>query len=233
MVEVAAYVLRSLSEPETRDLTLSLVPVLKNVVLDRMERFSLPKWQAAREGLKRHQAIAELENLEAAGFIQRCPGEMVRFTPLWRSVATITAPSKAVYPPLVCIRALEEDDKSATLAMSMAGSIGRRTFVCDPGRFAMIPGSTFAYWVSDHVLNLFRQFPTFGGEKRTAKQGLATADDFRFIRATWEVPRTLERGWVPFCKGGAFSPYYADIHLVVKWHSEGDEMKAWAETLPG
>jgi hypothetical protein len=46
MVEVAAYVLRSLSEVEARDLTLSLVPVLEKVALDRQERFSLPKWQA-------------------------------------------------------------------------------------------------------------------------------------------------------------------------------------------
>src|SRR5262249_43237362 len=38
MVEVAAYILRSLSDGETRDLTHSLVPVLEKVALDRHER---------------------------------------------------------------------------------------------------------------------------------------------------------------------------------------------------
>src|SRR5207249_1718607 len=63
MVEVAAYVLRSLSVPEARDLTLFLVPMLEKVVRDRQDGFSLPKWQAARDGLKRHQAVVELEQL--------------------------------------------------------------------------------------------------------------------------------------------------------------------------
>ena len=50
----------------------------------------------------------------------------------------------------------------------------------------------------------------------TAKQGLATADDFRFVRLWWEVaPETIGyspedtrqgKGWVHFAKGGAFSP---------------------------
>ena len=48
MVEVAAYVLRSLSAPEALDLTHSIVPVLGKVVRDSQDRFSLPKWQAAR-----------------------------------------------------------------------------------------------------------------------------------------------------------------------------------------
>jgi hypothetical protein len=135
-------------------------------------------------------------------------------------------------------RLLDSGDKATTLAEAVDAVRENRMLnavahAVDPVSFRQVPGSPFAYWVSDHVLNLFRQFPTFGGEKRTAKQGLATADDFRFIRATWEVPRTLAREWVPFCKGGEFSPYYADIHLVVKWHSEGGEMKAWAETLTG
>jgi len=59
------------------------------------------------------------------------------------------------------------------------------------------------------------------------KQGLATADDFRFVRAWWEIsPPTVGRGceetvqgkrWAPFAKGGEYSPYYADVHLVVNW----------------
>ena len=140
MVEVAAYVLRSISVPEARDLTLSLVPVLEKVVRDRQDRFSLPKWQAARDGLKRHQAIAELEQLEADGFVLRSPGDIVRYTPLWRSVKKVTAPPPPVFPPLVCFRALAEEDKAEALLQEIELHPSSRTFVTDPGGFFSVPG---------------------------------------------------------------------------------------------
>jgi len=31
--------------------------------------------------------------------------------------------------------------------------------------------------------------------------------------------------WVPFSKGGAYSPYYADLYLVVNWERDGEEIK--------
>jgi len=234
MVEVAAYVLRSLSAPEARDLTLSIVPVLGKVVRDSQDRFSLPKWQAARGGLKRHQAVAELEHLEANGFVQRSSGDTVRYTPLWHLVRKVTALPEPVFPPLVCIRALSEMDKGVALAESVSGSATHTIFVCDPAGFYSISGAVFAYWVTGKVRQLFRDAPRFETDRRTVKQGLATADDFRFIRVAWETPPDHNRErWFSFAKGGAFSPYYADLQLEVNWHSNGREMKAWAETLPG
>ncbi len=234
MVEVAAYVLRSLSAPEARDLTLSLVPVLEKVARDSQNRFSLPKWQAARGELKRHQAVAELEHLGAHGFVQRSSGDTVRYTPLWHLVKKVTALPEPVFPPLVCIRALSERDKGVALAESVIGSVTHKTFVCDPAGFYSMSGAVFAYWVTGKVRQLFRDAPRFETDGRTVKQGLATADDFRFIRVAWETPPDHNRQrWFSFAKGGAFSPYYADLQLEVNWHSNGREMKAWAETLPG
>ncbi len=67
-----------------------------------------------------------------------------------------------------------------------------------------------------------------------AQHGASTKNDFRFLRAWWEVdPETIGttpedtrqgRGWVHFAKGGAFSPFYADVHLVVDWTDEGDRI---------
>ncbi len=90
--------------------------------------------------------------------------------------------------------------------------------------FSSIPGKPFAYWVSSAVRDTFRKFPRFESDGRVVKQGLATADDFRFVRAWWEVEANHEN-WPGFAKGGAFSPFYADIHLVVNWSKEGEEIK--------
>ena len=80
------------------------------------------------------------------------------------------------------IRLLADEDKKGALAGSIDALRGSGVFFTDPGKFSMIPGSPFAYWVSDRIRRLFVELPAFEGEGRTAKQGLATADDPRFVR---------------------------------------------------
>ena len=128
------------------------------------------------------------------------------------------------------LRLLKEDNKAAALAEVCAklrvGESDTRAFVVTPEAFDVVPGKPFAYWVSKSVRETFRRLPAFESGGRTAKQGLATADDFRFVRGWWEVDgnATADK-WFPFAKGGAFSPYYADIYLVVNWAKGGGEIK--------
>ena len=152
------------------------------------------------------------------------------------------------------IRLLADEDKGAALAESIGalrgGEEASRIFSTDPEKFSMVPGSPFAYWVSDRIRRLFVELPPFEGNGRTIKQGLATANDFRFVRAWWEVaPAQIVSGtpetspeefraqtfsgkkWVPFAKGGEYSPYYADIHLMLNWGNDGEELKSWANGL--
>ena len=220
MVEVAGYVLRSLSMPEARDLTLSFVPSLEKVERDRQDRFSLPKWQAARDGLKRHQAAAELERLEAAGFIQRCLGDIVRYTPLWQAAKKVTAPPKPVFPPLVCIRVIDQTDKRVGLIDGIDIKTSPQRFIVDPGSFDKVEGAPFCYWVGDRIRNLFCDFPPFASDMRDARVGPSTGDDARRVRCWWEVSplqNTREKGWASLSKGGSYSPFYFDVHLVVAW----------------
>lgn len=124
------------------------------------------------------------------------------------------------------LRVLEQADKAT--ALREAVQQGSNSFKVDPVSFAQVPGSPFAYWVSDRIRRLFKELPPFESEGRTVKQGLATADDFRFVRAWWEIPESGFRvKWFPFAKGGAYSPFYADIHLVVNWEDGGKEDKAY------
>ena len=70
------------------------------------------------------------------------------------------------------------------------------------------------------------ELPAFEADGRTAKQGLATADDFRFVRGWWAVsPRCVGERWFCFAKGGKFSTFYSDVHLVVNWDRGGREIK--------
>lgn len=127
----------------------------------------------------------------------------------------------------VFLRALEAEGKAAALlTMIRVAEAVRNThrFEVDLGSFASIPKAPFAYWVSDRIRRLFAHLTAFEAEGRTAKQGLATADDFRFVRAWWAVrPVASPERWFPFVKGGAFAPYYADVRLLVGY-SRGDQI---------
>ncbi|MFC5771706.1 type II restriction endonuclease subunit M [Thauera sinica] len=89
----------------------------------------------------------------------------------------------------------------------------------------LIPRSPFVYWIGNGVRSAFSKFPRLDAGQRVAKQGLATADDFRFVRLWPEVgDHTRLETWRPFAKGGSFSPYYSNIYLVVKWERDGLEI---------
>ena len=99
------------------------------------------------------------------------------------------------------------------------------TYVRQPQQFADIPGGPAAYWIDDTLLEIFRTKPTLKSIANVeVRQGLATADDFRFVRLWWEVPANaigMGHRWVPFAKGGDYSPYYSDLDLVVEWEDDG------------
>lgn len=130
------------------------------------------------------------------------------------------------------------DDKGDALAAQIAALNERgeaeETYTLAPTDFALIPGSPFAYWVSDSTRHLFTRLPKVS-EQADVKQGLATADDFRFVRAWWEVlPKTIAytsentlqgKPWVYFAKGGIYSPFCADVHLVADWENKGQRIK--------
>ena len=126
------------------------------------------------------------------------------------------------------LRLLAEEDKSNALREACSslrtGSEDNRIFKIDTSSFRVVPGTPFAYWVSEQVRSTFERFQPFESEGRVVRQGLATADDFRFVRAWWEVKANSEK-WPGFAKGGKFSPFYADVFLVVNWGMDGAEIK--------
>src|SRR5271165_242402 len=135
----------------------------------------------------------------------------------------------------IFLRVLEADDKAVALRAAIrepGATVGRQRFEVEAESFSAVPRSPFAYWVSVRLRQLFKELPLFEVKGRTAKQGLATADDFRFVRGWWAVPpRYLGERWFPFAKGGKFAPFYADVFLSLDWRADGHEMKAWAGSL--
>ena len=80
----------------------------------------------------------------------------------------------------IFLRLLRDEDKAQALAEAIAAlREGRRlesmTYPVLPASFRQVPGSPFAYWVSERIRRLFTELPPFEGGWRTAKRGPSTA----------------------------------------------------------
>lgn len=154
------------------------------------------------------------------------------------------------------LRLVHAIDKATALALALKAIRSPDNtddvFLVKRTSFGKVPGSPFVYWVTNRVRQLFTALPPFLSNDRTVKQGLATADDFQFIRCWWEVApqqvldgatgpnwrenlssfqqwcreRTFQgKRWVPIAKGGGSSPFFTELRLVVNWQNDGEEIR--------
>lgn len=110
--------------------------------------------------------------------------------------------------------------------------------------FSKIPGSPVAYWVSEAFVKAFEDGKRIG-EIADAKQGLATADNNRFVRLWYEINnnRTCfnakdnneayqsNKKWFPYNKGGEFRKWYGNNDYIVNWENDGKEIKNFKNSV--
>ncbi len=136
-----------------------------------------------------------------------------------------------------CFLLMNSEDKAATLLHAL-DSLGNNDIVyfASLKDFSSLPGTPFAYWAPKRFQELAHSCVPLEAEGREVRQGLASSDDFRFIRAWWEISSTnvgRNKRWVPFAKGGESTAYYADVHLLIDWKDEGASIKALAASKWG
>ncbi|MDY3846978.1 MAG: BREX-1 system adenine-specific DNA-methyltransferase PglX, partial [Prevotella sp.] len=104
--------------------------------------------------------------------------------------------------------------------------------------FEKIPGCPIGYWVSDKVKEIFTSNLALSAVC-SPTQGLATADNARFLRLWSEVDQSRigfgfadaasaarsQKKWFPYNKGGAFRKWYGNQEFIVNWGNDGFEIK--------
>jgi hypothetical protein len=147
--------------------------------------------------------------------------------------AFVYSPSRACQDQLVCIDVLSVEDKSARLMDSLndlrRGRLGATAYFPTREGLRALPESVLCYSVSPSLEHVFKKYDSLYPGKASVLKGLITGDDFCFLRANWEVDPALigaARAWEWFHKGGGYSPYYSDVHLLVAWNSDGARLKA-------
>ena len=108
----------------------------------------------------------------------------------------------------------------------------------DASTFHDIPGSPIAYWASKAMHRAFLNTEMLDTVAQP-KQGLATSNDKRFIRAWWEITSNKigfsiksrkdaaesAKKWFPCVKGGGFRKWGGGSDYLVNWKDDGREMK--------
>jgi hypothetical protein len=125
--------------------------------------------------------------------------------------------------------AAKEEYLSASIIGVRAGETSNLRKVSD---FNALYGAPFAYWAPSSLIasiSRLRPAEAIGG---IARQGLATCDNFRFLRLAAELPAD-PCGWSPLTKGGEYQPFWAEVPLRVRWEDNGRELKAHLDDVHG
>ena len=135
----------------------------------------------------------------------------------------------------------ETDDEGIPFAFP---TVNERYKAAKASNFSKIPGAPVAYWVSKAFLRAF-DTGVLLGKIADAKQGVATADNNRFLRLWNEVSinkvsfhthsheeaATAREKWFPYNKGGDFRKWYGNNEFVVNWEHDGAELKQFKSSV--
>ena len=135
-------------------------------------------------------------------------------------------------------RQLHETDKGASLledvqSLRRAGR-SARVFIVRPTNLQKVPGSPFAYWVSDKIRDLFTTFKPFETKHRRACITNPAGDDARFFRSWVEIPSNAARGlirWAPITRGGRYCPFFNEITQVIHWDDAAQTYRGFVGTV--
>jgi hypothetical protein len=146
------------------------------------------------------------------------------------------------------LRMVAAPDPASALEQTINNSGSPDSFDVDLRAFDDIPSMPVAYWVAPTTVQQLLAPSSFEPSHGKVRQGLATGDDFRFVRAWWEVaagkltrpPRDaggkaervqLAAGarWAPIVKSGASQPWFSPVLLVVDWERDGERLRNFTD----
>lgn len=192
----------------------------------------LSSFEALRRKLLDSSSIETMAHLGAGAF-DSIGGEVV-------STAAFTLKDNSSSGNGTYIRLVDvsgDDNQSKACVDAIKGDTDY-LFEVNQHEFAQVPGSPIVYWLSKPMLDTFAKNKALE-EIAEPRQGLATADNARFVREWWEPSNyktgfdcelreeSIERGtkWFPYNKGGEYRKWYGNQEFVVNWENDGKELE--------
>lgn len=232
--------LKSYAAKEYSDSKSDLFAVFMDVAIDRLHKHGkygminmqswmfLSSFEALRNNIIAHQQIDSLLHLGPRTF-DELSGEVVQ------NAAFVITKENPTYPS-VYYRLIDGSNCNAKREMFLDGN--NCYVVTYQHQFQQIPGAPIAYWVSEKIRETFTNESAVSAVCKPT-QGLATADNGRFVRSWFEVAITSigfgcessaasvasGRKFFPTIKGGGQRKWYGNQTEVINWYNNGDEIK--------
>ena len=199
----------------------------------------LSSFEALRKSILENSRIDSMLHLGPRTF-DELSGEVVQNTAFVIS-NSITENTNGVYYRLINGKNCSSKE-SLFLSHINGNDDGNRIFY--PGisqkNFEKIPGCPIGYWVSEKIRETFALNRPLSAVCRPT-QGLATADNGRFLRQWFEVAvsrigfnykdaaSAADSGkkWFPYNKGGNQRRWYGNQSHIVNWINDGEAIKAF------
>lgn len=133
---------------------------------------------------------------------------------------------------------IDDIDRNINIPFVFPKKDNGRYAIVSQQNFEKIPGSPIGYWVSEKIFSRFAGNLALSAVCKPT-QGLATADNARFVRLWFEVnlkkvgfgcssaEEALEtkRKWFPYNKGGASRKWYGNQDYLINWEYDGIGVK--------
>lgn len=137
-----------------------------------------------------------------------------------------------------------DNDRIERLKSAIQGGESPDNYMLSRSRIYEMPNSAFLGDLSDQMIEAFKH-PL--GETAPAKQGLATADNERFLRQWFEVSadhsymrardredaRASGARWFPHNKGGEYRKWWGNQDYVVNWEEDGRDIQSLVDPKTG
>ena len=197
----------------------------------------LSSFEDLRRNLLASSSMETMTHLGTGAF-DSIGGEVVSTTAF--TLRNSPSSEKGIYIRLVDVSG---DSNQADACAEAINSDVDYCFKVGQHEFAQIPGSPIVYWLSKSMLDSFAKNKALK-EIAAPRQGLATADNNRFLRDWHEIDyanfcvnaasmqTALSSGckWFPTQKGGNFRRWYGNHEFVVNWAKNGSEIRNFTDS---
>jgi hypothetical protein len=119
------------------------------------------------------------------------------------------------------------EDKSKNLDKAVVFLDNNNIYLSDKREIERLQKTPILYSLSSSILQTISSNKQLKDGVLIARSGLTTFNDFRFLRLRAEIdPKDIGelKIWEPIAKGGAFSVFYSDLPLLIRWSGSGNEI---------
>lgn len=194
--------------------------------------------------LRKH--LLDTYNLRALGDFDRGAFEDVPDEVVSVAVASFARASHSGESVALCPTPREDrsrdSDRTPRKRAATLFHVGRHTF--DPAALKVVPEWPLVYWWAEKELDEYRKHSLLG-DAAVIRQGIATADDTRYLRQVWEVrplhgllphPTMINhrnRPWEPYITGARDVAWIQPTSQVIRWAMCGAELAHFARSRYG